>query len=122
LYSEPLKFKSVDVPPTGFSLGDQDLVVDRLWSDPDKTTSVGKDRVVSEYIPNTFLMVQVEYMIEGRGKIHAAGTLDFSQAFLESGDDLAVTGRTGEFENVHGSIHLSVFDPETFQNDIHLLP
>ena len=29
---------------------------------------------------------------------------------------------TGEFENVHGSIHLSLFDPETFQNDIHLLP
>jgi hypothetical protein len=122
LYSETLKFKTVDVPPRGFSVGDQDVVLDELWSDPGKTTSVGRDRVVSEYIQNNYVMVQVEYTIEGRGKVYAAGTLHFSQSFLDTGDDLAITGGTGEFENVHGSVHLSVFDNETFQNDIHLLP
>ena len=70
---------------------------------------------------NNFVMVQVEYTVAGRGKIYAAETLNFG-TFVESGDDLAVTGGTGEFENVHGSVHLSLFDPETFQNDIHLLP
>ena len=122
LYSETLRFGSVDVPPRGFSLGDQDIVLDMLWSDAAKTIAAGRDRVVSEWLHRSHAMVQVEYSIDGRGKLFAAGTLNFSEAFLESGDDLAIVGGTGEFENVHGSVHLSVFDPETFQNDIHLLP
>ena len=121
VYSETLKFKSVDAPPKGFSVGDQDVVLDRLWSDPDKSVRSARIGSSSEYIQNNFVMVQVEYTVDGRGKIYAAGTLNFT-TFVESGDDLAVTGGTGEFENVHGSVHLSLFDPETFQNDIHLLP
>ena len=93
-----------------------------LWSDAAKTIAAGRDRVVSEWIHRSHVMAQIEYSIDGRGKLFAAGTLNFSDAFLESGDDLAIVGGTGEFENVHGSVHLSVFDPETFQNDIHLLP
>jgi hypothetical protein len=67
-------------------------------------------------------MVELEYTIQGRGKVCAAGTLDFSDRFLDEGDELAIVGGTGEFENVGGSVHLSVFDDETFQNEIHLLP
>jgi hypothetical protein len=122
VFSETKTFKSIDAGKPGSSVGDQDLVVDRVFSDSAKTHQIGVDRVVQEYIPNSYAMVQVVYSIRGRGDIYLAGTLNFSEDFLTEGDDLPILGGTDEFEGVSGSAHLSVFDNETFQADLHLIP
>ena len=120
LYSETQVFRSVDVGPRGFSVGDQDIFVDRLYDDEAKTHLVGRDRVIAEWLPASHVMVQLEYKLQGRGKLVAAGTLNFGSAFETQGDDLAITGGTGEFAHASGWVHLSVFDPETFLNEIHV--
>ena len=123
LYTETAKYKFVDNGKQGQSVGDQDVFFDAIFTDEGKTDRIGTDRVIAEYLPSNFVMVQLEYTIQGRGKIYAAGTHDFGESFLEgTGGDLSIVGGTGEFENVGGSVHLSVFDDETFQNEIHLLP
>jgi hypothetical protein len=122
VYTETAKYRFVDNGKHGSSVGDHDVFFDAIFTDEAKTDRIGTDRVVVEYLPSDFVMVQLEYTIQGRGKVYAAGTLDFGDRFLETGDDLAIVGGTGEFENVGGSVHLSVFDDETFLNEIHLLP
>jgi hypothetical protein len=122
VYTETARYRFVDNGKKGSSVGDHDLYFDAIFSDEGKTDRVGTDRVVVEYMQSTYAMVQLELTIQGRGKLYAAGTLNFSDRFLDEGDDLAIVGGTGEFENVGGSVHLSVFDDETFKNEIHLLP
>jgi hypothetical protein len=122
LFSETQVFKSIDAGKPGFSIGDQDLVIDHVFSDSAKTDLVGKDRVVQEYLPHNYALVQVEYTIEGRGDIFLAGTLDFGPNFVKYGDDLPIVGGTGDFEGAGGSAHLSVFDDETFEADMHIIP
>ncbi len=122
VYTETAKYRFVDNGKPGFSVGDHDVFFDAIFTDEAKTDRIGTDRVVVEYLPADYVMVQLEYTIQGRGKVYAAGTLDFGERFLEAGDDLAIVGGTGEFENVGGAVHLSVFDDETFLNEIHLLP
>jgi hypothetical protein len=122
VYTETARYRFVDNGKEGSSVGDHDLYFDAIFSDDGKTDRIGTDRVVVEYMQSTYAMVQLELTIQGRGKIYAAGTLNFSDRFLDQGDDLAIVGGTGEFENVGGSVHLSVFDDETFKNEIHLLP
>ena len=122
VYTETAKYRSVDNGKEGFSVGDHDVFFDKIWGDEAKTERLGTDRVVVEYLPTDFVMVQVEYTFKGEGKIYAAGTLDFGESFPTAGDDLAIVGGTGTYENVGGSVHLSVFDDETFTNEIHLLP
>ena len=120
LFSETQIFRTVDAKPAGFSVGDQDIFIDRLFDDARKTNRVGKDRVIAEWLPGSHVMVQLEYTLNGRGKLVAAGTLDFGPSFDSVGDDLAITGGTGDFAQASGWVHLSVFDPETFRNEIHL--
>jgi hypothetical protein len=122
VYTETARYRFVDNGKKGSSVGDHDLYFDAIFSDEGKTDRIGTDRVVVEYMQSTYAMVQLELTIQGRGKLYAAGTLNFSDRFLDEGDDLAIVGGTGEFENVGGSVHLSVFDDETFKNEIHLLP
>lgn len=122
VYTETARYRFVDNGKKGSSVGDHDLYFDAIFSDDGKTDRIGTDRVVVEYMQSTYAMVQLELTIQGRGKLYAAGTLNFSDRFLDQGDDLAIVGGTGEFENVGGSVHLSVFDDETFKNEIHLLP
>jgi hypothetical protein len=120
LFSETQVFRSVDVGPRGFSVGDQDIFVDRLFDDEAKTHLVGRDRVIAEWLPASYVMVQLEYTLRGRGKLVAAGTLNFGSAFETRGDNLAITGGTGDFAHASGWVHLSVFDAETFLNEIHV--
>jgi hypothetical protein len=122
VYTETAKYRSVDNGKPGFGVGDHDVFFDAIYTDDAKTDRIGTDRVVVEYLPSDYVMVQLEYTIQGRGKVYAAGTLNFGDRFLEQGDDLAIVGGTGEFEDVGGSVHLSVFDDETFTNEIHLMP
>ena len=123
VYTETARYRFVDNGKKGSSVGDHDLYFDAIFSDEGKTVRIGTDRVVVEYMQSTYAMVQLEFTIQGRGKIYAAGTLDFGESFLEgTGGDLSIVGGTGEFENVGGSVHLSVFDDETFKNEMHLLP
>ena len=120
LYSETQVFRSVDVGPRGFSVGDQDIFVDRLYDNATKTHLVGRDRVIAEWLPASHVMVQLEYTLQGRGKLVAAGTLNFGPTFETRGDVLAITGGTGDFAHASGWVRLSVFDPETFRNEIHV--
>jgi hypothetical protein len=87
-----------------------------------KTHQVGTDRVTCTYMPSKYVMCMDEFTITGRGKIQTSGTLHFNKAFDMTGDSLAVSGGTGEFEGVRGAALLELFDNETFKNTIHLLP
>jgi hypothetical protein len=122
VYTETAKYRFVDNGKPGFGVGDHDVFFDAIYADDAKTDRIGTDRVVVEYLPSDYVMVQLEYTIQGRGKVYAAGTLNFGDRFPEQGDDLAIVGGTGAFEDVGGSVHLSVFDDETFTNEIHLVP
>jgi hypothetical protein len=122
VYTETARYRAVDNGKEGSSVGDHELYFDAIFSDEGKVDRIGTDRLVLEYMQSTYVMVQLEFTIQGRGKLYAAGTLNFSDRFLDEGDDLAIVGGTGEFENVGGSVHLSLFDDETFKNEIHLLP
>ena len=83
LYTETAKYRFVDNGKEGKSVGDQDVFFDAILTDEAKTDRIGTDRVIAEYLPSNFVMVQLEYTIQGRGKIYAAGTLDFGESFLE---------------------------------------
>ena len=120
LFSETQVYRTVDAKPTGFSVGDQDIFVDRLFDDEAKSNLVGRDRVIAEWLPASHVMVQLEYTLQGRGTLVAAGTLNFGPNFETRGDVLAITGGTGDFANASGWVHLSVADPDTFRNEIHV--
>jgi hypothetical protein len=63
------------------------------------------------------------YDLEGRGTITALGMIPVSQLKLGGTWQLAITGGTGEFENVGGSTTVTIVDDAgDSQHSLHLLP
>jgi hypothetical protein len=63
------------------------------------------------------------YDLEGRGTITALGMIPVSQLKLGGTWQLAITGGTGEFENVGGSTTVVIVDDTgNSQHSLHLLP
>jgi hypothetical protein len=68
-----------------------------------------------------FAMCSTAFFLSGRGEVVAGGAINFGdeppQPF-----DVPVTGGTGEFENVRGSIHAEAVGPGEFLLTFHLIP
>jgi hypothetical protein len=63
------------------------------------------------------------YDLEGRGTITALGMIPVSQLKLGGTWQLAITGGTGEFENVGGASTVAIVDDAgNSQHSLHLLP
>jgi hypothetical protein len=95
-----LKGKGIDVGKPGFGPGDSFIFVDSL-TDPADGSRVGTVRGQCTIQIGAWQTCQVGGFLDGRGEIFVSGvahTTDQSAA-----QDYAITGGTGEFENVRGS-------------------
>lgn len=63
------------------------------------------------------------YLVTGRGEIMAQGTIPDAELHPGGQWDLAVTGGSGDFENVRGSVHVEYLNTEgQTRQTIHLIP
>jgi len=104
--------------PGTFSVGD--LVAIRARLDDGAGTKVGNDRTNCVSNKGSTFVCTAEYTIEGRGDITAQWVQDFSSIARVTG---AITGGTGEYENVRGSIEIAFASGSPEQDlTLHLLP
>ena len=104
--------------PHHFSVGDLAALRGRL--EDGTGAKVGSDRTDCVSNKGSVFVCTVQYAIEGRGNVTAQWVQDFNSINGIAG---AVTGGTGEFENVRGSIQIafSSGSPES-ELTLHLLP
>jgi hypothetical protein len=63
------------------------------------------------------------YRVTGRGTVVVTGLVPASELHVEGTWTLAITGGTGDFENVRGSVTVVVLDDEgNSEHTLHLLP
>jgi hypothetical protein len=98
-----LKGKFVEVGKPGFGPGDSFLFVDSL-TDPADGSRVGTVRGQCTVQIGHWQICQVGGFLDGRGEIVVSGVSRSTEQPIPL--DFAITGGTGEFENVRGSVHL----------------
>jgi len=102
-----LKGKFVDVGKQGFGPGDSFIFVDSL-TDPADGSRVGTVRGQCTIQIGEWQTCQVGGFLNDRGEIFVSGVTQSSEQPIPL--DFAITGGTGEFENVRGSVRL---EPDT---------
>lgn len=99
---------ATDGKPLRKDPGDVLLLVSKLTDEND--ANVGKARIQCTLHVRLWEICTYVWDIADRGRIVAEGTMP-PYAFLDTPPfDLAVTGGTGEFSNVRGSVHIEVLD------------
>ena len=98
-----LKGRSIDVGKPGFGPGDSFVFVDSL-TDPADGSRVGTVRGQCTLQIGQWQTCQVGGFIDGRGEIFVSGVAPNTDQPVAQ--DYAITGGTGEFENVRGSVHI----------------
>jgi hypothetical protein len=93
----------VDSGKPGSSIGDSFLFVDSL-TDPTDGSAMGKVRGQCTFELQRWALCEAAASITDRGEILVEGIVKFSDG--PSTFDLAITGGTGEFDNVRGSLHI----------------
>ena len=110
----------VDVGKKGFGVGDSVFFIDRLTSEADGS-SVGTARGQCTFNLRGWGLCEAAFFIGDRGEVFAAGAVLFTEEATTF--DVPVTGGTGEFENVRGSIHIEPTDVEDVSLlTLHLIP
>ena len=110
----------VDVGKKGFSVGDSFMFVDRLTSEADGSP-VGTVRGQCTFNLRAWALCEAAVFIGDRGEVIAQGAVAFTEE--AAAFDVAVTGGTGEFENVRGSIHIEGTSDENVSTlTLHLIP
>jgi len=99
----------VDVGKKGFSHGDSFLFVDRLTGETDGA-SVGTVRGQCTFNLRGWALCEAAIFIGDRGEVFVEGAVLFTEESTTF--DVPITGGTGEFENVRGSIHIEPTDEE----------
>jgi hypothetical protein len=98
-----LKGRSIDVGKPGFGPGDSFIFVDSL-TDPADGSRVGTVRGQCTIQIGQWQTCQVGGFLNGRGEIFVSGVAPNTHQPVAQ--DYAITGGTGEFENVRGSVHV----------------
>ena len=110
----------VDVGKKGFGTGDSVFFIDRLTSEADESP-VGTLRGQCTITLRGWGLCEAALFIGDRGEVFVAGAVLFSEEAASF--DVPVTGGTGEFENVRGSIHIEPTDKEDVSLlTLHLIP
>lgn len=97
-----LKVGFVDVGKKGFSPGDEVMVVESMFDETD-TNRIGTNRVLLTVHLRQWAWVSALLTIDGRGAIVVEGAVPITESTTSF--DLPITGGTGEFANVRGTIH-----------------
>jgi hypothetical protein len=114
-----LKDRSVDIGKPGFGPGDVFLFVSSL-TDPADGSRVATVRGQCTVQIGFSQMCQAGAFLVDRGQIFVSGVIqatDQPTAF-----DLAITGGTGEFENVRGSVHIDPVSDTVSEDTLTLIP
>jgi hypothetical protein len=88
----------VDVGPKGLSPGDLDIVREQLFNTRITPKAIGHAELVCTYTVKNSRNCQGTFFLP-RGKIVVAGPIFYRQLY-----ELAVTGGTGLYDNVRGSV------------------
>ena len=104
-----VKDRFVDVGKKGFGVGDSSHFVDRLTSEVDGA-SMGTVRGQCTFNPGGWVLCEAAIFIGDRGEVFVEGAVLFTEESTTF--DVPITGGTGEFENVRGSIHIEPTDDE----------
>ena len=103
LNDKTIKQANVDVGKPGFGVGDSFQFVDAL-TDPADGSAMGKAHGSCTVELQKWVYCQAVAVISDRGQIVVAGLIKGSNG--PSTNDLAITGGTGEFDNVRGSLQI----------------
>ena len=114
-----LKGRSVDVGKPGFGPGDSFIFVDSL-TDPVDGSRVGTVRGQCTIQIGHWQTCQVGGFLDDRGEIFVSGVTRNSDQPMAQ--DFAITGGTGEFENVRGSVHVVPVSNTEQETTISLIP
>jgi hypothetical protein len=99
----------VDVGKKGFSVGDSFMFLDRLTSEADGA-SVGTAHGQCTFTLRGWALCEAAFFIGDRGEVSVEGAVLLTEETTTF--DVPITGGTGEFENVRGSIHIEPTDDE----------
>ena len=96
--SVPKKHARIDVGPRGYSPGDMDITRVRLFNKRVRKSPLGNGQLVCTATGEKFWNCNGTYILPA-GKIMVSGALIFTDFY-----DLAVTGGTGTYKNVRGTL------------------
>lgn len=119
LIDKILKGHDVDLGKPGPGPGDFFMFVDSL-TDPTDGSSVGKVRGRCEFQLQRWFYCEAAAFIGDRGQILVEGFGQFTEELPTF--DLAITGGTGEFDNVRGSLHIETLTPHRSRFTFDLIP
>lgn len=110
----------VDVGKKGFSLGDTFMFLGRLTSEADGSR-VGTVRGQCTINLGEWALCEAAFSIGDRGDVAAEGAIRLTEE--PAAFDVPITGGTGEFENVRGSVHIETTSNEDVSLEtLHLIP
>jgi hypothetical protein len=114
-----LKSRFVDVGKPGPGPGDSFLFVESL-TDPADGSRVGTVRGECTLHIGHWQICQVGGFLDDRGEIFVSGVTQSTQQPMAI--DLAITGGTGEFENVRGTVHVDPVSDTESETTLTLIP
>jgi hypothetical protein len=114
-----LKGRFVDVGKPGFGPGDSFFFVSSL-TDPADSSKVGSVHgQCSAHIGHWQICEAGAFLVD-RGEIFVSGVIPATDQLADF--DLAITGGTGEFENVRGSVHINQISNTESEDTLTLIP
>jgi hypothetical protein len=114
-----LKGRFVDVGKPGFSPGDMFLFVSSL-TDPADGSRVGTVHGQCTIQIGHWQTCQAGAFINGRGEIFVSGVVQSTNQ--PTAFDIPITGGTGEFDNVRGSVHIDQVSNNVSKDTLTLIP
>ena len=117
------KFRIVDGfgKPDDFKVGDRYLFRSELSDEADTVIGHANTECAVQFAKRD--TCSVIYELDPRGSIVAEGQVPVSQLVVGGTWTLAITGGTGEFENVRGSVAVEIVDDQgNSEHSLHLLP
>jgi hypothetical protein len=114
-----LKGHFVDVGKPGFGPGDSFVFVSSL-TDPADGSRVGTVRGECSAQIGHWQTCQAGAFLVDRGEIFVSGVIQATDQLAAF--DLAITGGTGEFDNVRGSVHIDQVSDTESEDTLTLIP
>ena len=114
-----LKGRFIEAGKPGFGPGDSKIFVDSL-NDPAGGSRVGTVRGQCTIQIGHWQTCQVGGFIDGRGELFVSGVTSTSDQ--ATAIDLAITGGTGEFEDVRGTVHVEFISNTEQTTTLNLIP
>jgi hypothetical protein len=109
----------VDVGKEGFGLGDEFMFLESMFDETD-TNRIGTNRVLCAAHLRAWFWCSATFTIDGRGAIVAEAAVPLTESTTTI--DLPITGGTGEFANVRGTIHDEFLSETDTRLTMNLIP